>query len=84
LKHQGGYKVLHGTLRNFFSQNQGQGDPLASFSSVCALLRELEEREVEDALLKKDDDEEEGKEEHKQKMMETGAKVEEKVDEALD
>ena len=84
MKHQEDYENLRVALRNFFSWDQGEGDPLVAFSSVRALLKEREEREAEDALLKKRDDEEEGKEEHKQKMMETGAKEEENVEESLD
>ena len=88
MKYQEDYEDLHVALRNFFPWDQSQGDPLAGFSSVRVLLKEREEREAEDALLKKRDDEEEGKEEgkeeHKQKMMETGAEVEEKVEETLD
>jgi len=74
LKHEKKYEVLRVALRNFF-HDHGQGNSLAGFSSVRALLFERKER---DALL---DDEEEGKEGPKQQMMETNK---EKAEEALD
>ena len=84
MKHQKDYEVLRVALHNFYSVDQGQGDPLAGFRSVRALLKEREKRgEAEDALMIYDDEEEE-EEGHKQRMMEIGAKVEEKVEEALD
>ena len=81
MKYQKRYKRLHVALRNFFSWNQGRGDPLAEFSGLGSLLKEREERQAEDAKL---DDEEEWNEDHKQKMMQTGAEEDKKVEEALD
>jgi hypothetical protein len=74
LKLQKRYRSLCVALRSFFSEDQGQGDPLVRFAGLRALLEEREKR-VEDTKL---DDEEEGKE----KMMETSdkdLKEEEKV-----
>ena len=76
MKHQYFYEDLCVALRNFFSCDQGQGDSLAGFSSVRALLKEREEKEVEDAFLKNQNNEEE-------QMMERSATVEEKVEDAL-
>ena len=79
MKYQKRYESLRVALRNFFSWNQDRDDFLAEFSGLCALLKERKGRQAEDAKL---EDEEEWN--HEQKMMETGAKEDEKIEEALD